>query len=82
MINSLPAAISDLSGWIRYLSFEGVDANAGKRAKCGDKTTGKRCAEVVCAHRPGNRLGTRARNTTFAHPSRVVDYRINLDSGS
>ena len=41
MLSSLLTTITDPSGGIRYLSAEGVDANAGRRNEQGDKTTGK-----------------------------------------
>ena len=56
MLSSLLTTISDLSGGIRYLSAEGVDANAGRRNEQGDKIAGIGYAEVAHAQKPGNRL--------------------------
>ena len=82
MLSSLPTTISDLSGGIRYLSAEEVDANAGRRNKQGDKTAGKRCVEVVHVQKPGDRQCSGAGATTLARPLRVVNYHAGLNSGS
>ena len=58
MLSSLLTTIPDLSGGIRYLSAEEVDANAGRRNEQGDKTAGKRCVEVAHAQKPGDRLSS------------------------
>ena len=82
MLSSLPTTISDLSGGTRYLSAEGVDANAGRRNEQGDKTAGKRCVEVAHVQKPGNRLCSGAGDTTLTRPLRVVNSHAGLDSGS
>ena len=82
MLSSLLTTISDLSGGIRYLSAEEVDANAGRRNEQGDKIAGIGYAEVAHAQKPGDRLRSEGGETTSARPLRVVDYHASLNSGS